>query len=246
MVLNGDCFELITEIKSKSIDLILTDPPYLISRDSNFINGSMDNRKMSSKYKMSIDFGDWDKIDMDWNLLLKEYYRVLKYGGTLIIFYDIWKSGEIKKIAQSCHFRQPRIGQWQKTNPVPVNSKSNYLSNAIEYFFVFVKGKNPKFNSKYDSGIYRYPICKGYERYKHPTQKPLKLFVDIINKHSDCGDVVLDTFAGTGTTAHACSLTGRDFIVMEKDNLYYQMIQSRLNKFNIDTINKKNEKNGRR
>ena len=158
----------------------------------------------------------------------KEYYRILKDSGTLIIFYDIWKSNDIKSMADKYKFKQPRVGQWQKTNPVPINSKLNYLSNAIEFFFTFVKGKKPTFHSLYDNGVYRYPICHGKERYDHPTQKPLSLICDIINKHSNEEDVVLDNFAGTGTTAHACILNNRNYIVIERDDKYFDILKSRI------------------
>jgi len=230
MILQGDCFELIKNIESKSVDLILVDPPYLISRDSNFKNYSENTSKdLITKYaNISIDFGDWDKSELDWNLLFNEYYRVLKDGGTLIIFYDIWKSSEIKQFADKYKFKQPRVCQWQKTNPVPINSKTNYLSNAIEYFFTFVKGKKPTFHSEYDNGVYRHPICHGKERYSHPTQKPLQLILDIVSKHSNPNDVVLDTFAGTGTTAHACLLSNRKYIMIERDEVYFDIIKSRI------------------
>lgn len=230
MILQGDCFELIKNIESKSVDLILVDPPYLISRDSNFKNYSENTSKdLITKYaNISIDFGDWDKSELDWNLLFSEYYRVLKEGGTLIIFYDIWKSSEIKQFADKYKFKQPRVCQWQKTNPVPINSKTNYLSNAIEYFFTFIKGKKPTFHSEYDNGVYRHPICHGKERYSHPTQKPLQLILDIVSKHSNPNDVVLDTFAGTGTTAHACLLSNRKYIMIERDEVYFDIIKSRI------------------
>jgi len=231
MILQGDCFELIKNIESKSVDLILVDPPYLISRPSGFSNYSDDaSKELITKYgKVSIDFGDWDKGELDWDFLFKEYNRVLRDGGTLIIFYDVWKSTEIKTMADKHKFKQPRVCQWQKSNPVPINSKLNYLSNAIEYFFTFVKGKKPTFHSVYDNGVYRYPICHGKERYEHPTQKPLQLITDIVNKHSNPGDIVLDNFAGTGTTAHACILTDRKYIVMERDEKYFEIIKSRIN-----------------
>jgi DNA modification methylase len=230
MILQGDCFELIKNIESKSVDLILVDPPYFISRDSNFNKYSDETSKeMVNKYgSISIDFGEWDKGELDWNFLFKEYNRILRDGGTLIIFYDVWKSTEIKTMADKYKFKQPRVCQWQKSNPVPINSKLNYLSNAIEYFFTFVKGKKPTFHSVYDNGVYRYPICHGKERYEHPTQKPLQLIVDIVNKHSNPGDLVLDNFAGTGTTAHACILTDRKYIVMERDEKYFEIIKSRI------------------
>lgn len=237
MIINDDCFNYITTIPSNSIDLVLVDPPYLISRKSGFQNYSDGaNDEMKTKYgQLSIDFGDWDKSEIDWNKLFSEYYRVLKTGGTVIFFYDIWKSNEIKEAAELSKFKQPRVCQWQKTNPVPVNSKLNYLSNAIEYFFTFVKIGKPTFNSEYDNGVYRYPICHGKERSEHPTQKPLSLISDLIKKHSNEGDMVLDTFAGSGTTGHACILTDRKYILVEKEEKYFEIIKNRLK--NLSTNN---------
>lgn len=230
MIINDDCFNYISKIASNSIDLILTDPPYLISRKSGFKSYSDNaNQELKSKYgQLSLDFGYWDKSEIDWNKLFSEYYRVLKNGGTIIFFYDIWKSNEIKEAAELNKFKQPRVCQWQKTNPVPVNSKLNYLSNAIEYFFTFVKSGKPTFNSEYDNGVYRYPICHGKERSEHPTQKPLGLISDLIKKHSNPGEVVLDTFAGSGTTGHAAILTDRKYILIEREEKYFEIMKNRL------------------
>lgn len=225
-----DCFNYLSKIEDNSIDLILTDPPYDISKKSGFSSG-----KLSKFNQISIDFGYWDtEIDLD--KLFKEYYRVLRKGGTLIIFYDIWKSNMIKDFANKYKFKQPRVGQWLKNNPVPVNSKINYLSNCSEYFFTFVKDKNPTFNSEYDNGIYNFPLCHGKERLEHPTQKPLGLIKSLILKHSKEGDLILDTFSGTGTTAVACIETGRKFICVERDEKYYQLSKSRLEQISIEKI----------
>jgi DNA modification methylase len=225
-----DCFNYLSKIEDNSIDLILTDPPYDISKKSGFSSG-----KLSKFNQISIDFGYWDtEIDLD--KLFKEYYRVLRKGGTLIIFYDVWKSNMIKEFAIKYKFKQPRIGQWLKNNPVPVNSKINYLSNCSEYFFTFVKDKNATFNSEYDNGIYNFPLCHGKERLEHPTQKPLGLIKSLILKHSKEGDLVLDTFSGTGTTAVACIETHRKFLCVERDEKYYQLSKSRLEQINIEKI----------
>jgi DNA modification methylase len=220
-----DCFNYLSSLKSNSIDLILTDPPYDISKKSGFSSG-----KMEKFTQISIDFGYWDtEIDLD--TLFKEYYRVLRKGGTLVLFYDIWKSGMIKEFASKHKFKQPRIGQWLKNNPVPVNSKTNYLSNCSEYFFSFVKDKNPTFNSEYDNGIYNFPLCHGKERLEHPTQKPLTLIKNLILKHSNEGDTVLDTFAGTSTTAIACLETNRNYVCVERDHKYYDLSKNRIESF---------------
>lgn len=229
MIINGDCLVEISNLLDNSVDLILIDPPYLISRETSFKNYSDNTTKdMKNKYNISMDFGDWDKIELNWDILFKEYYRILKKGGTIIIFYDIWKSSEIKEYAEKYKFKQPRVCMWTKNNPVPINSKRNYLSNANEYFFTFVKGGKPTFNSKYDSGLYRYPICHGKERFDHPTQKPLELIMELVIKHSNEGDVVLDSFAGTGTTGHACKLLNRDYILIENNVDYINIIEDRL------------------
>jgi site-specific DNA-methyltransferase (adenine-specific) len=231
MIILGDCLQELPKIESNSIDLIITDPPYLISRDSNFkqISDST-SKEMVTKYNISIDFGNWDKVELDFNSLFKEWFRILKKGGTLIVFYDVWKSNEIKDSANLVGFKQPRVCAWTKTNPVPINSKTNYLSNATEYFFTFVKGGKPTFNSEYDNGFYRFPICHGKERLQHPTQKPLSLISQLIEKHSNVGDLVLDNFAGTGTVGDACLKLDRKYILIEKEEEYFNMIKNRLNK----------------
>ena len=89
MIIFGDCLSELIKIDNNVIDLIIIDPPYIISKNSNFkkISNST-SKEMATKYNISIDFGDWDKVDLEWDLLFKEYNRVLKKGGTIIIFYD--------------------------------------------------------------------------------------------------------------------------------------------------------------
>jgi DNA modification methylase len=227
----SDCFEYLPKIKKSSVDLILTDPPYNISKSSNFHKISETaSDELKTKYTShKIDFGYWDK-EIDLDQLFFEFYRILKPGGTVIIFFDIWKSGIVKEFALKNKFKQPRIGQWLKTNPVPINSKTNYLSNCSEYFFTFIKGKNPTFNSKYDMGIYCFPLCHGKERLDHPTQKPLELIKELLIKHSNLEDLVLDPFSGTSTLAVASMETGRNWICVERDKNYYELSKSRIEK----------------
>ena len=113
-----------------------------------------------------------------------------------------------------------RFIEWIKTNPQPLNSKTNYLTNCRETAIMCVKDKKPTFNSEYDNAIYQYPIQSGKNRF-HKTQKSLKLFEDIIQKHSNEDDVVLDTFLGSGTTASACINTKRNFKGCEVSKEYY-------------------------
>lgn len=218
----GDCFDLLKNIDNNKVDLILTDPPYDISKTSNF--SKSDIKRFNT---MKHDFGEWDK-SIDLITLFTEFKRVLRKGGTLIIFYDIWKCNQIKEAAIEVGFRQPRIGQWVKNNPPPINSKWNYLTNGIEYFFTFCKGDKITFNSKYDNGIYHHSLVHGKERF-HPTQKPLKLIEELVLKHSNEGDFVLDPFAGSGVTGEACQNLNRRYCLIEREEEYYEKIKIRLN-----------------
>ena len=214
-MVQGDCIELLRDIQDESVDLVLTDPPYEISRDTNFRSGEATG-KDTDRFRVSMDFGYWDKDFVDIEKVINECYRILKKGGTMICFYDLWKITHLKEYFEKAKFKQIRFIEWLKTNPVPINSKLNYLTNSREIAVCGVKGGNPTFHSEYDNGIYHFPICHGKHRI-HPTQKPLGLIEAILKKHSNEGDLVVDCFMGSGVTGVACLNTGRRFIGMEID-----------------------------
>lgn len=222
-LVNKSCFNYLKDIEDNSIDLILIDPPYEISRDTNFKNG-----KGVDRLRVSMDFGDWDKDFENLDVIIKECYRVLRKGGTLICFYDLWKITTLSEYFKNSKFIQLRFIEWIKTNPVPLNSRRNYLTNAREIAVVGIKGGKCTFNSKYDIGVYRYPICQDEGRF-HPTQKPLALIKEIIEKHSNENDVVLDCFSGSGTTAAACLELHRNFKGCEINKEYFNKSVDRLN-----------------
>ena len=228
---NKDCFEFLRTVPTKKkISLILTDPPYLISRNTNFSSGKEKGTNVD-RFRISMDFGDWDKTRIDLDSLLKEFYRILKPSGTLIIFYDLWKISYLKESLENQKFKQIRFLEWLKTNPVPLNSKKNYLTNAREIAVSAVKAGNPTFHSEYDNGIYSFPICHEKNRF-HPTQKPLKLFERLIEKHSDEEDFVLDCFSDSGTTALACQNLNRNFLGCEISKEFYDKSLKRLEERN--------------
>ena len=226
-LLQGDCLELIKQVPSHSVDLILIDPPYEISKPTNFQSGEETGRD-TDRFRISMDFGEWDKNFTGLEVVIKEGYRILRQGGTMICFYDLWKIETLKNLYDSNKFKQVRFIEWMKTNPVPINSKINYLTNAREVAVSAIKGSKPTFNSSYDNGLYSYPICAGKERTIHPTQKPLSLITDLVLKHSNEGDTVLDCFMGSGTTGVACKNTNREFIGMELDEKYFEIACNRI------------------
>ena len=248
---NTDGLKYLQTIDNNSIDLILTDPPYIISKDSgmnehynnvkfneendieyvkseeewetykteNAIDSDINKEKYmkygsiyGKKYCVKTDYGSWDSdfTMASLDTFIGEYYKKLKKGGTLIMFFDLWKITNLKDIMEKHKFRQIRFIEWIKTNPQPRNSKVNYLTNCREIALLGVKDGGPTFNSSYDNAIYQFPLQGGKNRF-HPTQKSLELFEALINKHSNEGDTILDTFLGSGTTALASRNTKRKF-----------------------------------
>lgn len=261
---NIDGLQYLSTIKDGTVDLILTDPPYIISKDSgmnehynnvkfneenyitqvktqdeweeyknlNVIEDDTNKEKYikygsiyGKKYCVKTDYGNWDS-DFTMEILeqfISEYYKKLKKGGTLIMFFDLWKITDLKYLLEKYKFKQIRFIEWIKTNPQPRNSKVNYLTNCREIALLGVKDGNPTFNSSYDNGIYMYPLQGGKNRF-HPTQKSLVLFEELIKKHSNENDTILDTFLGSGTTAIACKNTKRNFKGCEISKEYYDKI----------------------
>jgi site-specific DNA-methyltransferase (adenine-specific) len=266
---NIDGLSYLESIENNSVDLILTDPPYIISKGSgmdehyNNIKFNEDNdieytkteeeweeykkdneidtddkkynyMKYGSiygkKYAVRTDYGEWDsEFTMETlEMFISEYYKKLKKGGTLIIFFDIWKITPLKELMEKYKFKQIRFIEWIKTNPQPRNSRVNYLTNCREIALLGIKDSNPTFNSEYDNGIYNFPLQGGKNRF-HPTQKSLPLFEELIKKHSNESDTVLDTFLGSGTTALACKNTKRIFKGCEISKEYYDKILEIIN-----------------
>lgn len=221
-IFNQNCFDFLKTIKEKSVDLFLIDPPYQISKETGFSKGS---DKFSH---ISFDFGEWDNSFTGIDIVAKDAFKALRKGGTIVCFYDLWKITELKEALEKAGFKQIRFIEWIKTNPVPINSKVNYLTGAREIALVAVKGGKGTFKSKYDNGIYEYPIYQGKDRF-HTTQKPIKLIEEILLKHSNENDLVVDCFSGSGTTALTCLMNNRRFIGCELDKDYFEKSIDRIN-----------------
>ena len=206
IIILSDYTDLLESIENNSIDLILTDPPYTISKDTGF---KSIGKNSVERFAVSMDFGEWDKEIIDLNNLSRLSYNALRKGGTAIIWYDIWKISHLSEAMSNAGFKQIRLIIWEKTNPVPINQSINYLTNSREIAILGVKVGKPTFNAKYHNGVFKYPIPR--EGRIHPTQKPLKLFTELIKIHSTEGDLVIDPFLGSGTTAIAALSQGRKF-----------------------------------
>ncbi len=219
-----DFARFLKSLPPDSVDLMLTDPPYNISKKTGF---SCVGPNSVERFAVSMDFGAWDHAEINLNHLAKHTYRTLRKGGTAIVFYDVWKLTTLANALTAAGFVQLRLIEWIKTNPVPLNSKRNYLTNSREIAVLAVKSGKPTFNSEYDNGQYHYPIPHNGTRY-HPTQKPLPLFNDLVKKHSKPGDLIVDPFVGSGTTAIAAISHGRKFAGCDADAGYIAIAKQRI------------------
>ena len=223
----SDYRDFLQSLDRNSVDLALTDPPYAVSRKTGF--SSVKNGVQ--RFAVSMDFGEWDHQQIDLAAFADETYRVLRRGGTVIVWYDLWKISHVHDALAHAGFKMLRLIVWKKSNPVPLNSKCTYLSNSREVAVAAVKGGSPTFNSAYDSGEYSYPIPRHGGRRLHPTQKPLDLFRELIRKHSNPGDFVIDPFLGSGTTAVAAIQEDRQFAGCDIDESYIQAAKTRLRQY---------------
>lgn len=225
----GDCLELMKDIPDKSIDLVVTDPPYLI-----------ENTKAGGKSKLAKSIQNMNNEIKNKNLtngfdtkILDELVRIMKK-----INIYIWCNH--KQIPMYLDYFVNELGCsfdiiiWNKTNAMPLfNNK--YLTDK-EYCLYFRKGAlcNPETYEEAKT-IYYQPInIKDKKIYKHPTIKPLNIIENLIKNSSNEGDTILDCFMGSGTTGVACKKLNRNFIGIELDETYFEIAKNRIeeNKFN--------------
>ncbi len=230
-IFHQDCLIGMDKLIKKDIkvDLIISDPPYVISKPSQF--HTMKDRKNP---RNGIDFGKWDK-EFDNKLWLRRAYKLLKDGGSLIIFNDFKKSSFIIEYATKLGFEYKDTLIWKKNNPMPRNRDRRYVP-ALEMMIWLVKPGKWTFNRRletYESGVFEYASESGggYNRI-HPTQKPVKLIEAIMEIHSNKNDIVLDPFMGSATTAIAAINLERKYLGFEVNDDYYKLSMKRLDKHN--------------
>ena len=224
---NKDCIQGMQKLADKSIDCIITDPPYDIGKIN--YGGSVNNVK-----KLNKSLQDLRKAD-----LIKGYDIVAFGEEALRVMNEIniyfWCNK--KQIPAYFDFYVNKhkctfdILAWHKTNALPTYS-NKYLSDT-EYLLYFRKGKGKCFPESYEDAktYYVAPINhKDKKLWGHPTIKPLDITEKIIRNSTREGQTVLDPFSGSGTTAIACINNNRNFIGFELDKDYYNISLNRIEK----------------
>ena len=219
----GDCLEVMKDIDDGSVDLIVTDPPYLIENT----NAGGKSKLAKSIQGMNNEIKE-SQLTKGFNeLILGEMSRIMK-NINLYVFCNhkqipMYLDFFVKK--HKCKFD---ILIWHKTNAMPLfNNK--YLTDK-EYILYFRKGAKcqPTSYEKAKTVFYQPINAKDKKKYKHPTIKPLNILETIIGNSSSENDIVLDPFLGSGTTAIACINTNRNYIGIEKDENYYNIAKERI------------------
>lgn len=230
-IILGDCFDNLSKIEDNSIDLIAIDPPYEISYENL----------------------DWDKKILNWVNLKDEFYRILKPTGNLIVFQGWSNVSETKKILED----KFKLKNWIIWDRIKGRGANTNMVSTREDILWLVKSEKYTYNKIYSTikkktgglGVKNGQECRALsnvwtdispivpwskERVSHPTQKPIQLMERIITIFSNENEIVLDCFAGSGSTGVAAKNLNRNFILMEKDENYHNIIINRLEEKNID------------
>lgn len=232
IVINNDAILALKELDENSVDLILTDPPYNLGQ---FMNGRDTN--MGQLRKNHFSATDWDHLNYDqWMKKMDEFLenssRIIKNGGSIIIFMSLIKVESIIQLAQKHSFYYKTTGIWHKKNPLPRNMNLHFINSTEGWIYFTYKKKTGTFNNKGKvfHDFVETGLTPGNEKKfgGHPTQKPEAVIEHFISLLSNKGDTVLDPFMGSGTTGKVAVDLGRKFIGVEISKKYYQTAKNRI------------------
>jgi adenine-specific DNA-methyltransferase len=204
-IISGDCVEVMQEMPSESVDCVIVDPPYLVNYTSSDGRGYQnDNPKDDSWLRPAF----------------AQVYRVLKPDSFCVSFYGFPKAEAFLAAWRQCGFDPIGHFVWVKKYA----SAEKFVRYYHEQAYLLAKGRPRKPRHRLPSVLeWRYT---GNEL--HPTQKPVMAILPLVMAFSEQGDIVLDPFAGSGTTAVAAQQLGRRFIGVELDPEYAAKAQERL------------------
>ena len=221
-IYNEDCLEGMERIPDGSVDLIVTDPPYLM------------NYKTGRRKDKTHRFNDVILNDNNEELItdyIKECYRILSDDTAMYLFCSSNKVDFFKRELEGL-FSIKNMIIWVKNNHTAGDLESAF-GKKYEIVFLVNKGQR-KFNGERLTDIWEFPRVSG-DSQLHQNQKPIELIKRCIEKHSNVGDVVFDGFMGSGTTAAAALDTNRNYIGFELDEYYFNVAEKRIRNHTTQT-----------
>jgi len=243
-IIKGDCLRVMKKWPDNSIDMILTDPPWFISKQVK-IHRSLNPQKYKYVGKdISLDFGKWDHFDSEeayWDYIMarfSEMVRVLKPKGHLITFFDQRRISHLIDYLQEHNMLLRQHLYWLKSNPVPRARKVDFMV-ALEQAVWFTKGTKSGATFNYQLGqqanYIRHSIVghttKADGERIHPTQKPIGVMQVWIKYLTNKGELVVDPFCGSAATCIAAWQCGRNFAGIESKHQYAEAARKRVRQF---------------
>lgn len=208
-IYQGDCLKLMKDIEDKSIDLVVTDCPYKIvaggctnvKRDDDC--GGILSKRNAFIQKNAKTGKLFDNNDIEFKDWLPDVYRVLKDDSHCYIMINARNLMELQQEAEKVGFKFQNLIVWNKGNSTP----NRYYLNSYELILMLRKGKAKNINNMGTKNILDVKNIIGTKN--HPTEKPVELMEILIENSSNKNDLILDCFAGTGSTIIAAINTGR-------------------------------------
>ena len=244
-IITGDTIENLKHLPNESVDMIFADPPYFMQSTEKVLyraDGTGEYKGCDDEWDKYKNYKEYDVFSYSW---LNECKRILKKDGT------IWVIGSFQNIYRIGYFMQ-NLGfwilndvVWNKTNPTP-NMNGTRFCNAHETLLWCAKSKNGKYcfnyktmkylnGGKQEKSVWTLNICQGSERLKdkkgnklHTTQKPMALLEKIVLSSTKPDDIILDPFFGTGTTGVVAKKFDRNYIGIEREEIYNLYAEKRI------------------
>ena len=237
-IILGDSIKEMKKMQDNSVDCIFADPPYNLQlKDTLYRPDQTAVEAVTQDWDKFSTYEEYDNFTNEW---LNECTRILKQGGALWV---IGSYHNILRVGSSIQNKGLWILNdiiWHKTNPMP-NFRGTRFTNAHETLLWCTTSREAKYTFNYQNlkelnegkqmrSDWYIPICSGKERLRkdnnqrsHPTQKPEALLYRVLLASTNKGDLVLDPFSGSGTTAVVAKKLQRNFIGIEKDKDYVKI-----------------------
>lgn len=244
-ILLGDCIDVMREMPDASVDAVFADSPYNLQLGSKTLYRPEDQtaaRAVRDAWDTFENNAEYDEFTRQW---LTQCKRVLKPDGAMWVIGSYHNIFRVGTILQDLGFWILNDVVWVKTNPMP-NFRGTRFTNAHETLIWATPRKTGKYTFNYETmkklnggkqmrSDWGINICLGEERVKdangkslHNTQKPLELLRRVILASTKPGDIILDPFVGSGTTAAAAKELGRRFVGIEREESYVNAARARV------------------
>lgn len=211
-VIEGDALEVLRDLPDGCVDAVVTDPPYAVVNDA--ASGVCRSRRPVRETQF---FEAWLRE------YVEEFARVTKPTGAFWMTIDWRGAMALDEACARLNIKEPKVGIWDKDSI----GMGHLLRNSFECFAVVAL---PEFDRRVadEPDVWRHRWTQGGRVSDHVAEKPAELLRRAIRLVSDPGSLLLDPFAGSGTTGHAAVAEGRRAILIDQDPVYVEIARQRV------------------